>query len=427
VEPYFRRAETFERPSPGRGAGGPVRVGMVRARHVITDAFVQAGDAAGHRFTDDYNGERQEGIGEGQANVRRGFRHSTARAYLGAARLRRNLRIETHALVDRVLFDGARAVGVAYRRQGKSHEATVNKEIVVSAGAIQSPKLLMLSGIGPAGHLREVGIPVVADLPGVGANLQEHPVVSMLWNVDVPTFGMDFNLKGITRHGLEFLTGKGPAAAGIFHALMFSKLDPTSTRTEIEAGFAPIGVVGADAGDVTTDTLSSSGTHDVSNMQLLDRATVTVYVSLLHPRSRGRLELRSSNPDDSPVIHHPMLADERDLWDLVAGCRSVRRIFDTSPMRDHVVSEAFPGPQVVSDADWETLLRSSDCQGAMHASGTCQMGTDTDAVLDPQLRVRGVQGLRVADASVMPEVTSGNTNAPTIMIGEKAADLVLSS
>lgn len=425
VEPYFRRAERFERPAQGRGTGGPVRVGEVRARHVITDAFVQAGDAAGHRFTDDYNGERQEGIGYGQANVRRGFRHSAARAYLGAAWRRPNLRVETNALVDRIVFEGDRAVGVAYRRRGQSQTANASREIVISAGAIQSPKLLLLSGIGPAEHLRDHGIDVVVDLPGVGGNFQEHPVVSMLWNVDVRTFGMDFNAKGIAQHGLEFVAGRGPGAAGIFHAIMFSKLDSASTRTEVEAGFTPVAVVGADAGDTTAETLTGSGTHDVTRMQLLDRATVTAYVSLLHPRSRGRLELRSANPDDSPIIQHEVLGDERDLWDLVNGCRQVREVFATSPLREHVVSEALPGDRVQTDAEWETFMRSENCHGAMHQSGTCRMGVDPESVLDPQLRVRGVRGLRVADASVMPEVTSGNTNAPTIMIGEKAADLIL--
>ncbi len=427
VEPYFRRAETFERPAQGRASGGPVRVGMVRARHLITDAFVQAGEAAGHRFTADYNGERQEGVGYGQANVRRGFRHSAARAYLGVMWRRPNLHVETNVLVDRIIFDGDRAVGVEYRRQGRSQTASANKEIMICAGAIQSPKLLMLSGVGPAEQLRRHGIDVVADVPGVGSNFQEHPVVSMLWNVDVRTFGMDLNAKGIAQHGVEFLAGKGPGAAGIFHAIMFSKLDPSSTRTEIEAGFTPIGVVGDDAGDTTSETLTGSGIHDVTKIQLLDRATVTAYVSLLHPRSRGRLELRSADPDDGPVIHHEVLGDERDLWDLVNGCRQVREVFNTSPLREHVVSEALPGSQVVTDADWETFMRSSNCHGAMHQSGTCQMGVGPDAVLDPELRVQGVRGLRVVDASVMPEVTSGNTNAPTIMIAEKAAEMLLHS
>lgn len=425
VEPYFRRIETFDRPSGRRGRQGPVHVANVRAEHVITDAFVAAADAAGHPFTDDYNGERQEGVAYGQANVRRGFRHSAARAYLGQAWRRRNLRIVTNAQVERVLFEGRRAVGVLYRRRGRLCTATAGREVILSAGALASPKILMLSGVGPATHLRESGIEVVADSPGVGRNLQEHPVVSMLWNVDVPTFGMDFTPAGIARHGLEFLLGKGPAAAGIFHALLFSKLSPDSTRTEIEAGFTPVAVVGADAGDTTSETLERSGDHDVTRMQILDRASVTVYVSLLHPRTRGALELRSADPTALPVIRHEMFRDDRDLWDLVAGCRQVRSVFETSPLREHVLGEALPGPAVKSDHEWENYLRSANSHGAMHPSGTCRMGGDSEAVVDSQLRVNGVEGIRVADLSVIPEITSGNTNAPAIMIGEKASDLLL--
>jgi choline dehydrogenase len=249
----------------------------------------------------------------------------------------------------------------------------------------------------------------------------------MLWNVDVPTFGMDFNARGIAQHGLEFVQGRGPGAAGIFHALLFSKLDAASSRTEIEAGFTPAGMVGADAADTTEETLSSAGTHDVTNMALLDRPTITLYISLLHPRTRGRIELRSAESSDRPVVRHELFADERDLWDLVGGCRQVRAIFDTSPLREHVTGEALPGTRVKSDDEWEAFLRAGNAWGAQHPSGTCKMGSDAEAVVDSQLRVQGVEGLRVVDASIMPEVTSGNTNAPTIMIAEKASDMILSS
>ncbi|TCJ30983.1 GMC family oxidoreductase [Parafrankia sp. BMG5.11] len=425
VEPYFRRAERYIGGTPARGVKGPIQVRKVRAPHVITDAFVAAADASGHPYTDDYNGERQEGVGVGQANVRRGFRHSASRAHLRGAWRRRNLKVVTGAFVERVLLEGDRAVGVEYRWKGRLLTARASKEVVLSAGAIASPKLLMLSGVGPADHLRGHGINVVADVPGVGRNLQEHPVVSMLWNIDVPTFGMDFTLRGIVKHGFSFLRGRGPAAAGIFHAIMFSKLNADSSRTEVEAGFTPIALVGANAGDIKAETLSGSGTHDVRQMQVLDRATVTVYLSLLHPRSRGSVQLRSANPADPPLIQHEMFAEEGDLWDLVAGCRQVRQVFDTSPMSDHVTSEALPGADVTSDDEWEAFLRSQNCHGAMHPAGTCRMGTGPEAVVDPRLRAVGVQGLRVVDASVMPELTSGNTNAPTIMIAEKAAAMIL--
>ena len=427
MEPYFRRAESFERPDPFRGNEGPVRVSMVDAPHPVTDAFVAAAHTAGHAYTHDYNGPQQEGVGYGQANTRRGFRHSSARAYLGPAARRPNLEVVTEALAERVLFESGRAVGVQYLRNGVRAVARASQDVVLSAGALASPKLLMLSGVGPADHLRTHGLEVVADLPGVGRNLQEHPVTQMLWNVNVPTFGMEFTPKGFVKHGFSFLRGRGPAAAGIFHALLFMKLDPASPWTEVESGFSPVAVLGADAGDTTGETLESAGTHELSQLQLLERATVCAYTSLLHPRTRGHLELRSADPADGPVIHHRTWDEERDLEDLIAGCRRVREIFETPPLAEHVQSEALPGPGVQSDEEWRAYLSSPNAYGAQHASGTCKMGIDAEAVVDPELRVRGVEGLRVADASIMPEVTSGNTNAPTIMIGEKAADLVLRS
>ena len=425
VEPYFRRAESFERRDPFRGSDGPVRVAMVDAPHPVTDAFVAAADAAGHPFTHDYNGRRQEGVGYGQTNVRRGFRHSSARAYLGAGRRSSALRVATEAVAQRVLFEGGRAVGVEYRHNGSLQQARASGDVILCAGAIASPKLLLLSGVGPADELRSHGIEPVADSPGVGRNLQEHPVVQMLWNVDVPTFGMDFTPRGIVRHGLSFALGRGPAAAGIFHAILFMKVDPGSPWTEVEVGFSPTAIVGADAGDTSGETLQDAGTHDVTRLELLQRQTVTGYASLLHPRTRGSIGLRSADPADRPLIRHELWEDERDLRDLVAGCRRLREVFDTSPLREHVTGEALPGPRVQSDEEWRAYLRSHAAYGAQHASGTCKMGIDPLAVVDPELRVRGVEGLRVADASIMPEVTSGNTNAPTIMIGEKAADLVL--
>jgi choline dehydrogenase len=426
VEPYFRRAEHFEQASPERGATGPVHVGKVHAQHVITDAFVGAADAAGYTFTHDYNGARQEGVGYGQANVHHGFRHSAARAYLGPAWRRRNLKVITNAFVERLLFDQRRAVGVTYRHRAQLRTARAAREIILCAGAIASPKILMLSGIGPAEHLRAHGIKVVADVAGVGQGLQEHAFVSLLFNVDVPTFGMDFTPKGIAQHGWEFLLGRGPAAAGVAHAHLFTKLEPDSRRTQIQVAFTPLALVGANAEDTKAERLSGSGTHDVTAMQILDRSTVTAHVILLHPRSRGVLELRSANPEAPPVIRHQLFADERDLPELVAGCRRVRTVFDTSPLREHVVSEALPGADVKTDDEWEFYLRSENSHTGMHPAGTCRMGNGIDAVVDPELRVREVEGIRVADTSVMPELTSGNTNAPAIMIGEKAADLVLS-
>jgi choline dehydrogenase len=423
VAPYFRRAETFSGGADAhRGGSGPTRVDMVAVRHPLTDAFVSAAVHAGHPFTPDYNGERREGVAYGQANLRRGFRHSTARAYVASAR-RGSLDVITDAVVRKVDFEGTRAVGVEYLHGDKAVVARAAKEVILCAGALASPKILMLSGLGAAATLRAHGIAVVHDSPGVGANLQEHPVTVIMSNVDVKTLNEYFTVPNFVRFGMQFLaTGKGPAASSFFHALLFARLDPNAPRPEIEAGFAPFGVLGADVDD---DDPGDVGEHNVSRLKLSKRSLVTTYVTLLHPRSRGAVHLRSADPGGPPVISHQMFEHAEDLHDLVAGARMVRGILGTAPLRGHIVREAIPGPNVVTDDAWHEYLRRFGSFGASHPAGTCRMGIDSSAVVDPSLRVHGVDGLRVVDASVMPELTSGNTNAPVIMIAEKAADLIL--
>jgi choline dehydrogenase len=423
VAPYFRRAETFSGGADAyRGDSGPTRVDMVAVRHPLTEAFVSAAERAGHPFTPDYNGERPEGVAYGQANLRRGFRHSTARAYLSSAR-RGSLDVVTGAVVRKVEFEGTRAVGVEYLHRGRHVVARANKEVILCAGALASPKILMLSGVGAAATLRSHGLDVIQDCPGVGANLQEHPVTVIVSNVNVKTLNEYFTLPNFVRFGMQFLaTGKGPAASSFFHALLFARLDPSAPRPEIEAGFAPFGVLGADVDDV--DSSTDVGEHDVARLKLSKRSLVTTYVTLLHPRSRGAVQLRSADAGDPPVISHQMFEHPDDLHDLVAGARMLRGVLETAPLRDHVVRELMPGAGVVTDAAWHDYLRGYGSFGASHPTGTCRMGVDGGAVVDPSLRVRGVDGLRVVDASVMPELTSGNTNAPVIMIAEKAADLI---
>jgi choline dehydrogenase-like flavoprotein len=414
VLPYFRRTESFAGGASAlRGGDGPIRTDYVRLRHPLNDAFVRAAERAGQPFTPDYNGERQEGVSYCQANVRRGFRDSTARAYLWPARRRPNLQTVTNAIATRVQFDGTRAVGVEYLHDGRLERVRVEREVVLSAGALVSPKLLMLSGVGPADHLRAHEIDVVADAPGVGANLQEHLMVHLRWAMNVKTLNQDFNPLGIARHGVPLLArGTGPAASAFFHALVFARLRDDSPTTEIELGFAPFSL----SRDQRTGKLRPSR-----------NAVVTGYVILLHPRTRGRVELRSADPADPPVIRHELLCITDDLDDAVAGCRLIRDIMATRPMQEYVVAEVAPGDAVKSDDEWEAHLRGGGAQGGLHPSGTCKMGVDDAAVVGPDLRVCGVEGVRVVDTSVMPDLTSGNTNAPVIMIGEKAADLVLSA
>jgi choline dehydrogenase len=424
VLPYFKRAERFDGgESEHRGGSGAQPVSSNLVDHPLNRAFIEAAQAAGHPLNSDYNAGDQSGVGVAQTATRRGFRRSEARSYLGPARRRRNLTVMTSCYVRRVLFEGSRAVGVEYERRGRTVTAHAT-ETIVSAGAIASPKLLMLSGVGPAEHLRSHGIDVVLDQPHVGRNLQEHPMMLMLWDVDLPTFNM-MTPRNLIKGASDFvLKGQGVAAAGPCHVLLFARLDERPSP-QIEIGFAALGYAGGDA-EVEDERLVGPGTHDVSNMQVLKTASVVALVQMVDPTSRGRVTLRSADPRDLPVITHQLLGEKDDVTNLIAGCKLAREVMETAPMKGHVTAEVLPGPSVQTDDEWEGFVRRGSW-GAQHPVGTCKMGTDAAAVVDLELRVIGLQGLRVVDASIMPEVPSGNTNAPTVMVAEKAAEIIKQS
>jgi len=425
VLPYFRRGERFEGGADEyRGAGGPQWVSRGRTHHELSDAFVAAAQHAGHPFTADYNGASQVGVGWVQTSQRRGFRHSAATAYLGVLRRRRNLDIRTRASATRIVFEGRQAVGVRYLHGGVEHEARASREVVVSAGTLTTPRLLMASGVGPAEHLREHGIEIVSDVPGVGENLQDHLMLIMMWNVDLPTLNLSLTPSGFVRHGLDFLVrGRGPAASATAHALVFSKLRDASPWPDVEHLFAPLGMIGENTDESLAETFDTVGEHQANELKLLHRAVASVIVQLLHPKARGRVRLRSPHASDPPVIEHRFLEHTADMTDLIAGARHAREIMNCEPMAAHVSGEAFPGDAVVTDDDWCAFVRAA-AWGGQHPAGTCRMGVDAEAVVDPDLRVRGVERLRVVDASIMPLVTSGNINAVCEMIGEKASDLI---
>ncbi len=407
VLPYFKRMERFKGGSDEyHGRNGPLSISMNGCPHPLTDAFVAAAEKAGHPFTADVNGEQQEGASYCHINQKRGFRHNTSRAYLGPASRRKNLDVWTDSFVRRVLFEGKRAVGVEFERGGQRTEARATKEVVLSAGALASPKILMLSGVGPAEHLRAHGIDVVADAPGVGQNLQDHPDVLLAWDVNVSTVNTNLTIGSYLRYGMDFiLRGRGPVSCSMGHAAVFAKLRKESRRPEYELLFLPFGLM---------------------NRALVDQPRITIIPQLLHPRWRGQIELRSPDPHDTPLIRHQYLGDKDDVADLIAACRATREIVQAEPLARYIVKEAMPGDQVQTDEEWVQFLNVA-AMSACHAVGTCKMGSDEASVTDPQLRVRGVEGLRVADASIMPVVTSGNTNAPVIMIAEKASDIILST
>jgi len=404
VLPYFRRLEATEcGDGQSRGALGPLHVQWLRSRHPMGGAFEAAAQSAGLAYNPDYNGADQEGVSPPQVTQRAGRRWSAARAYL--AKRRPNLRILTGAIVERVVIEDGRATGVAYTRGGRAERATAAREVVLSAGALGSPKLLMLSGIGPADELRRHGIEVRLDAPGVGANLTEHPNANMSWDVRPRTYNVEVNGPRAALHALNWaLFRRGPATSPYPHAVAFLRSSPDVASPDIQLMFGPFAFDFSPAGVVP-----------------YLRPAVTVVAALNYPKARGRLRLRSADPTDKPVIEHALLAEPEDVARLTRACRFVRRIFEQKALERDVIAERLPGPGVETDDEWDEYLRRTTFLG-YHPVGTCAMGPA--GVVDHRLRVRGVEGLRVADASVIPSPVSGNTNAAAIMIGEKAADLV---
>jgi len=422
VLPYFKRSETFEGSGDGfRGKDGPQHVSPLRMAHPLTDVFVEAAGQAGFAFNADYNGARQEGVSYAQYSQKRGLRDSTSRAYLSRARLRRNLTVWTGAVARKVVFEGTRAVGVELVR-GRRGVQTVRaaREVLLAAGAFGSPKLLMVSGVGAAEELRRHGITVVADRAEVGRNLQEHPYAPMMYGVTIPTMNVDTSPLALVKHALNFaIRRRGPVTSGGVHAVIFDRLAPDAPLPEIEILFAPFGVSSG------TEEQEDEGefSHDVHAMKLAAVASATVYPSVAHPVGRGTVRLRSANPDDAPVIDHRMLGDAADVATLMAAVRKVREIFGTEAMKKYVANEMLPGDAVNDDAELEGFLRAA-CFGGNHPVATCRMGGDEDAVVDTELRVRGVQGLRVIDGAAMPSLITGHTNGPIVMMAEKASDLI---
>jgi choline dehydrogenase len=408
VLPYFIRAEDQERGDDDyHGVGGPLAVSDMRIRRKVCDAFIAACEELGIPRNDDFNGARQEGAGYFQLTSRKGFRCSTSSGYLRPIKRRPNLKIVTHALTGQVVMDQRTARGVRYFAGGKNEEAHARREVILAAGAIGSPQILMLSGIGPGAELKVLGIPVVHDLTGVGENLQDHLQIRAVYKCTEPTLNDEVNnffLK--MRIGLEYILFRtGPMSMAASLVCAFAKTRKELATPDIQFHFQPLS---ADK--------PGEGLHPFS--------AFTASVCQLRPESRGRIRLKSSDPFAYPAIYPDYLSTRTDQQTVVAGMKLTRRLSETSAMAPFVEEEHLPGPKVTTD---EELLDSARvlAQTIYHPVGTCKMGSDEKAVVDERLRVRGIEGLRVADASIMPTITSGNTNAPAIMIGEKASDMIL--
>jgi choline dehydrogenase len=414
VLPYFIRAEGNERGSnPLHGGDGPLKVSDIGAPHELIEAFIGGAQQIGVPRTDDFNGARQEGAGYFQLNTWKGWRCSTAKAYLAPARQRGNLHVETEAMAAGIDFDGARASGVRYRQGGVMKTASAKAEVLLAAGAIQSPQLLQLSGIGPEALLREHGIAPKRVLPGVGENLQDHLQMRLIFECAKPITTNDQlnSWMGQLKLGLQWLLFRsGPLAVGINQGGCFMRAlhdeagEPVAATPDIQFHVA---------------TLSA----DMAGGKVHPFSGFTLSVCQLRPESRGHIRIRSTDPFAPPAMQPNYLSTDLDRRTAVAAVKAARAIAAAPAMQPYVKREVRPGPEAGDDA---ALLEFCRNQGAtiFHPSGTCRMGHDAMAVLDDRLRVHGVQGLRVVDCSAMPTLVSGNTNAAAVMMAEKAADMI---
>ena len=409
VLPYFRRAEDQERGADElHGTGGPLTVSNVSEPHPLCEAFIAAAQQAGFPRNDDFNGPSQEGAGYFQLTAKNGRRWSTAAGYLRQARRRQNLAVVSDALATRLLFSGRRAVGVEYRQGDTTQTAYADGEVIVAGGAFNSPQLLQLSGLGPAKQLRELGIDVIADMPGVGADLQDHLQVRMQYRCTEPITMNDVinNWRHRYGAGLRYLLSrKGLLTIGAGYAGAFLRTRPELETPDVQIHFL---IFSADTAGAALHAFPGFMTS----------------VCQLRPESRGFVRIKSSDPSVAPAIQPRYLTSRADCDTVVAGLKTLRRVMNQKAMRKYIAEERAPGEQCQGDADLLAFARDNGTT-VYHPTSTCRMGSDPAAVVDERLRVRGFERLRVIDASIMPTVVSGNTNAAAVMIGEKGADMVL--
>lgn len=408
VLPYFRKAEDQARGEDDlHGAGGPLSVSDVET-HPLCEAFITAAEQAGHPRNDDFNGTTQEGAGYYQLTARNGRRCSTAKAYLKPALKRPNLKVVSQALATRILFEGRRAVGIEYRQHGQLFQARAAAEVVLCGGAFNSPQLLQLSGVGPGELLRAHGIEVRHEMRGVGADLQDHFQARFQYRCTEPITIND-TMASLTRRvgaALDYaLYRKGPLTIGAGYAGGFFKTDPSLASPDVQIHFILF-------------------TADSVGQKLHPFPGFLASICQLRPHSRGTVNIKSADPAEAPAIQANYLSAAFDRDVMVAGMKLTRQIMGQPAITPYVAEEINPGPQVQSD---EALLNFARDKGTtvFHPVSTCRMGPDTNAVVDEQLRVRGLDGLRIADGSIMPTLVSGNTNAAIIMIGEKCAAMML--
>jgi choline dehydrogenase len=414
VLPFFKRIEkTCIGLDDYHGRVGPLGVDYAAPMLDISHRFIEAAVETGIPYNSDINGQRLEGVSRTPCSVYGGIRQSTAKAYLRPVMKRPNLKVLTRALVHKVLFEGKDAIGVEYTSRGNKRIAKASKEIVLCAGGVRSPHILLLSGVGPSEQLRQFDIPIVHELSGVGLNYMDHAACHMVYEVQLPTWCREVPLGKQALHGVRWLLQKkGPAQSGVSQAVAFVRTDHGMMQPDLQVSLLPIFIGKSETMRGDTKLLQKDG-----------RDKIMVYVDECKPAGRGCLRLASPSVTDAPLVYPNLLGSDKSIETLVSGIQIVRRIMAAGAIRSYVEREVSPGPDAISKASLEQWIRKAAVSMA-HPSGTCKMGQDDKSVVDETLRVRGVRKLRVADASIMPSIPSGNINAPTIMIGEKAAALI---
>lgn len=406
VLPYFKKSEGFTgEPTGSHGTAGPLGVGMPTMQHPLAQVFVDGCVEYGLRRVDDYCAGDVDGAFLMYATQRNGRRSSAARAFLDDAQSRPNLTIVTDATVDKVVIENGRATGVQFVKDGRTRTVKAGREVLVTSGAISSPAVLMRSGIGPGAHLQSLGIDVKVDAPEVGKNLQEHASFHSTFQVTTPTYNTMMKPLIMARELLRYvLFNDGLMTIVPVEAMAYLRSRPDLAFPDVKLSFGLM-------------------CHDMKKRKPHELPGVTVYANVAKPKSRGEIRLRSTNAADKPVIDHRLIGHPDDIAALISGAKQVQEIFRTPALKRVVVGRFTPDPLPQTDAEWEKQIRNTSGIG-YHPVATCRMGGDAASVVDPQLRVRGVAGLRVADASIMPIMPSANTNAPAIMVGEKAAALI---
>ena len=414
VLPYFRRSEkSWLGEGPYHGAAGELEVTVPDAARVLSDVVAQAASAAGFGVTADYHGEHSEGFMRMEMTVSGGRRASAARAFLAPAMRRRNLSVTTGALASRILIEHGRAVGIEYLHEGRLARVRAEREVILCGGTYGSPQLLMLSGVGPPAELRAHGLPVLHELAGVGENLIEHPLTFTVNAAHPRTFLNELRLDRAVISVVRWaLTGTGAFATNACAGNVFLKTDAALDRPDMQLTCPAGGHAALPGARIWYPLIAKPPPQ-----------ALAVAVSMIREDSRGRVTLRSAQATDAPRILFNLFTDPRDVARMTRGIRAARHLYAQEPLKSLIVHESVPGPEYSSDADLERFIRET---GAItqHPVGTCAMGAGPDAVVTPDLKLRGIEGLRVVDASVMPFVPSCNTNAPTIMVAEKAADLI---